>query len=480
MSKKKTISAEAVSTSWDPTTGAITTSSKDYSRPSNYSDKVKTVWNDYDADPQFQYLIDRLVHFGVNGTRWDMEDKSQLAFWNEWGRRVNGIGSIDIIPGLDEVEKWICKNLSLGAMAAMEWDRGSMSINKKIYKVPVNITIYPATWIELKNDKGTFGKNEAWLKVPGEKERKLGSGGRGGFVLKLNYSPADLSASGKMIATSAGSIKAEPTFYPKPPFFNVHEDIETRLKLREVDRSTVADLINIIWYFKIGDKDNPPEPPILDETGKVIKKGTIGEMADSIKDDDKNRSGGTRTLFLPYYVELKNLLPEVQVLLNYDKYIAPTINLLAAFGIFVSPGKDTRLNFTDINTQDFEQFLDFIRVRHIGRFIEGMLCAEIVRENSKVLTEIPSLRWNVLNTKTDEFRKYILELVDRGRMSSRVATEVAGLNYKNIISDLASETGIEKPKNDTELFNAAVTVRFKQGVVNEQSGPVVKKKTGGE
>ena len=476
--KNREISAEARIHNWDPS-GLGGTSTKIYTRPENYADKVRTVWNDYDADPTFQYLVDRMIHFGVNGTHWHMEDKSQEPFWNEWARRVNS-GYIDIIPGLDEVEKWVFKNLGLSGMAALEWDRGKMSIGNKTYSVPTNITVYPATQIEIKNPEGTFGGNQAWLTEDGKNQRQLGTDKkRGAFLLKMNYSPADLASAGKMVVARAGGLNTKTILYPKPPFLTVHEDIETRLSLREVDRSTVADLINLIWHFKIGDKENPPKPPKKDKDGNVIEKGTVEIIADIIKNSDKTKSGGTRSIFLPYYIAIEKIIPDIQVLLNYNKYLAPTLNLLAAFGILVSPGSDSKLDFTEIDTQNFEQYLDFIRLRHIGRFIEGILCAEIVRENDG-LKEIPSLRFNVLNTKTNEFRKYILELLDRGRMSNRIATEVAGLNFQHVLEDLKEETGIAKPKSDTELFNAAVTVRFKQGVVNEQPIiPAVKDKTGG-
>lgn len=454
--------------------GLTSGGSKEYSRPGDYPSKVKVMWNDYDADPLFRFLVDRIGEFGINGTRWDMEDKAQLPFWNEWARRVNGDGYIDILPGLDEVESWICKGLSLGAMAVLEWDKGNMSINGKVYQVPTNITTYPATAIELKNDNNVWGQTKAWVTKPGGNKVELqNTASKGAFVLKLNWSPADLMCSGKIIPQHAGSIQVENTLYPNPMFIAAHEDIETRLKLRELDRTTINDMINLIWYFKIGDKDNQPKNPVVDKDGKVTKKGTIAEIAEIVKDTDKSRSGGTRTFFMPYFVTLDKLAPDVTTLLNYEKYLPATLNLLSAFGILMASGGDSRLNFTDINTQSFEQKIEFIRQKHIKRFIEGVLCISIVRANKgKGLTEVPSLRFNTLNTKTKDFRDYILNLFDRGAMAARVACESANINYDAMITDLRKQVGeVGKNLSDAELFKLAAPIKFNQ-IVSKQAGDV--------
>jgi hypothetical protein len=200
-----------------------------------------------------------------------------------------------------------------------------------------------------------------------------------------------------------------------------------------------------------------------------------------VKDTDKSRSGGTRTFFMPYYVTLEKIAPDVSVLLNYEKYLPATLNVLASFGILMASGGDSRLDFTEINTQNFEQKTENIRQKHIKRFIEGKLCASIVRANKgKGLTEIPSLRFNALNTKTKEFRDYILNLFDRGAMAARVTSEVANINYDSMISDLRKQVGdAGKDLSDADLFKLAAPIKFNQ-LVTKQPGEEVSSKTGGK
>lgn len=461
--------------------GLTSGSSKEYYRTSDYPTKVKISWNDYDSDPLFRFLVDRITEFGINGTRWDLEDKEQLPFWNEWARRVNGDNFIDVIPGLDEVEGWICKNLSIGGMAALEWDKGSMSINSKVYDVPTNITVYPATAIELKNEKNVWGETKAFVTPTGGVKRELvNNKSKGAFILKLNWSPADLMCSGKTTSQYAGAVQVENTLYPNPPFIAAHEDIETRLKLRELDRTTISDMINMIWYFKIGDKDNQPKNPVLDKNGVVTKKGTIAEIAEIVKDTDKSRTGGTRTFFMPYFVTLDKIAPDVATLINYEKYLPATLNLLAAFGILTSPGSDSRLDFSTINVQSFEQRVENIRQKYIRRFIEGVLCRQIVQANkSKGLNTVPNLRFNTLNTKNKDFRDYILNLFDRGAMAARVACEAANINYDSMISELRDQVGkLGKGLSDADLFKLAAPIKFNQ-LVTKQPGTEVSSKTGG-
>lgn len=469
----------------DELLGLSSSDTSDYfSRPDNYQDKCAIAWNDYLADPAMGYLIDRLSHFAINGTRWQLENKDEKPFWDEWARIVND-GIVDVLPGLDEVEKWICKNLAITGMAVIEWEWGKREINGQIYEVPVSITLHPSYLTTLTNESGKFGKTTVVVKYD-DREVKIKRDGdkTQGFILKYNNTPADMTVSGKSALTPTSiSNNIETTLYPEPPFLKVHEDIDTRLKLREVDRDTVWDLQNLLWLVNIGDETHPPVPAIKDENGKVVEKGTIEKVKERMSNSSNERAGSTRVLYLPYYVKMENKSPDTSVLLNYDKYLASTLNLLSAFGILVVPGRDTRLNLTEINTQNFEQMIEFLRVRHIQRFIEGVLCREIVKRNKKKLTEVPSLRFNQVNTKTEEFRRGILTLLSMGKISSRMGLEFFGVNKDYVISDLKDElnedkfTGKWEGYSEQELFNLAVPIRFKQQVSGSEEQPELGEET---
>lgn len=456
----------------DPTGGLTTTTSTSaYSRPESYQTQCYTAWNDYDGDPLFGYLIDRFAQFGVNGTRWFMENRDEQVFWDEWARNINN-GIIDVIPGLDEIEKWILKNLALTGMAPCTWEWGTMNVNGKDYTVPIYFNILPSANITLENTDNIFGKTKVTYKPPTGDETVLSRNlkNNGNFILKYNYTPADMLATGTVVRTSYSNVAT--TLYPKPPFLKLHEDIDTRMKLREMDRDTIINVLNKLWLVLIGDEKHPPQPARYDENGAVLQKGTIEEVADRINDSSMSREGAFRTLFLPYYVQMQDKTISPDTLINFEKYVASTLAVLYGFGVLVVPSGDARLDFTDINVQGFEQMIEYFRTRHLARFIEGVLCKEIVSRNSKLLTEVPSLKFNQLNTKTDDFRNQIFNLMKTGKVSTRIALEFFNINKSVVMSDLRDELGKEaEGKTDKEKFDMNVPISFKQQVAGQDGEP---------
>ncbi|MFA6006066.1 MAG: hypothetical protein WC775_06330 [Patescibacteria group bacterium] len=454
----------------------IGSTSSAFQRPEDYATKCKYSWSDYNADGAYGYLIDRMTHYAINGTRWHLKNlereqkEKERDFWNSWSARVNK-GMIDVLPGLDEVEKWIFKNLSITGMSAIEWTWEKININGTTYEVPVEISVHPSPDIVLKNEDKVFGKTKAYIKTVknGEVELKRDGTNKGAFVLKLNHSPADLSVGGASFVTTVGGLnKIANTLYPEPPFFKAHEDVATRLKLRESDLDTVSKMLDQLTKVKIGDETHPPKPAVYDENGVVVSAGTIEEVKKSMSDTAGDKQGKSRLLYLPYYVDITTENPDTQALLNFDKYLASTINLFITFGIIISPGRDTRLNLTDINTQNFEQYVEFVRRLHIARFIEGVICSDIVERNKGKLTEIPSLRFNTINTKTNDFRTQIISLLKLGGTSKRIALETFNLNKDHVISDMQDEheEGKVDGYSENELFNKSVPVAYKQQSVD--------------
>jgi hypothetical protein len=451
----------------DPTGGLTTTTATSaYSRPEDYQTQCKTAWNDYDGDPLFGFLIDRFAQFGINGTRWHLENKEEQAVWDEWAKNINN-GIIDIIPGLDEVEKWLIKNLALTGMVPCTWEWRTMRINGKDYQVPAYFNVLPSANIKITNENNIFGKNVIKYTDPSGKEITLqrNNKNQGCFVLKYNYTPADMLATGTVVRTSYDNVAT--TLYPKPPFLRLHEDVDVRMKLREMDRDTIINFLNRLYLVLIGDEAHPPQSARTDENGAVIKKGTIEEVADRINDATLSREGAFRTLYLPYYVKIEDKTISADALMNFNKYIASTLSVLSGFGILVVPGNDARLDFTDLNVQSFEQMIDYFRIRHIARFIEGVLCKEIVARNKGKLTEVPSIKWNQLNTKTNEFRREIVNLMRMGKVDTKESLEFFGLNKKIVVSNLREELGDKaKDMSEKEMFDANVPIAFSQTTVD--------------
>lgn len=468
----------------DPFTGETTavdsSTSIVYAIPLGYQDRVAQIWKNYDSDDGFSYLIDRILHYGVNGTSWRCKNKDEELFWNEWARRINQ-GLDNTIPGLDEIQKWNMKHLALGGMAVNQWEWGDMEIAGHKFKVPINWTLHNEFSTVLRKKKLVFGGEKIYVKVSEKqataiKNFKTYSQAyatddiknnfitlKNAFALKFNYSPADNTRNDTIVNSTVSAAA-----YPTPPFLTCNEFIAMRKQLRAMDMQIADGFINEIVVYKIGDKDNKPQPAKKDGKGTIIEESTITQTRKQIE------IGNVKTikqLFIPYYVNVDILKPDIQPLLARDKYAEATVQLLTKFGILVAPSGDSRLNFTDVNIANFEQLIDFMRLQHYRRFIEGVICKQIIEKN-KELKEVPSLIFNPLNTKTDDFRTGILDLMKMGKMDTKTGLKAFGVNRDIVVANLKEEldeTKFDKESNGKykgtsmkELFDENVPVSFRQ------------------
>lgn len=466
--------------------------------PQGYHAQVKKSWEMYTTDRLFKYLIDRCIDFGANGFEWEvpLEDPSfvqtkkfqdtktvekiikEKAFWDGWSAKINQHVS-NIIPGIDEINKWTMKQLLLGGMAPMEWEWGEMKIGDITYNVPIRMTTHNAlsTVLQRTNDiffnetvKIKLGKiipgmptgsglnSKDWHTIPlmgkvGKKSKLEG------FVIKYLWSPGDntSSAVGSSVDTGIG-------LYPTPPFYGLNEILLMRRQLCAADISILDGVINYIIDWSIGDdaKDadgnliNQPKPARYDKDGTKIEKSTIETIKEMITNDNK---GNVMQLFHPYYYKLSIIMPDINILVNERKYIQTLVEMLSAFGMFLSP-TDRRVDFTDINIANFEQMIDNIRLRHIKRFWET-LCTEIVEKNKDTLSTIPNMIFNPLNTEDSDFRNGLLNLAKIGKVSIDSLLKAHKLDKRTEILRIAKEIA----NGEKELMDENVPVSFVQQTV---------------
>ncbi|GAH89597.1 unnamed protein product, partial [marine sediment metagenome] len=239
-----------------------------YGIPQGYHERVAQIWKNYDSDDGFSYLIDRILHYGINGTSWRCKDKGQEAFWNEWSRRINP-GLDNTIPGLDEIQKWNMKHLALGAMAVNQWQWGEMKIGEHTFKVPVAWILHNELSAKLKRKGLVFGKEDVYIKIALKQATSIQNLShysrayelddiknnyiklKNAFALKYNYSPGDNTK--EDIEEGSISTNVAPALYPTPPFLTCNEFIALRKQLRALDMQTADGFINKILHWKIGD-----------------------------------------------------------------------------------------------------------------------------------------------------------------------------------------------------------------------------------
>ena len=449
--------------------------------PLTYQQRVLRMWDAYALDPFFHRMVNRAVEFAANGSTFEMPgDESEESwldrvvnwfgrrsskaereetFCNKWAETIN-VGVPNTIPGLQEIVRWACKHLLLSGMFVPAWELGTMRFGKQEFIVPIRLTCYPCSAVTLRRERSLFMEESVYLKLPkgsvvvpireGEPRESttmqssdmqelpmVGDASRVGdteaFALKFNWSPGDLVSYrvGPTVQTGQG-------VYPQPPFFGLLPQFIMRQKLFASDLAILDGVINYIMMWQIGDKDNPPQPPIVDmKTGAVLQNGTIAQVRKMIQE---GRIGPAMELFVPYYVNLQVLQPDPKVLLNETKYIQSTIEIFQAFGIFFSrSATGSRERMERINITNFEEFLGSIR-HHVSAFI-GLLTSHIVELNAGKLTGVPIWSPNPLNTKTDAFIEALHALMKVGRVSIKTLLRHHGLDdaveLRRIAGDLA-------------------------------------------
>jgi len=493
-------------------------SRSDYARvidikiPLGYHAQVKKSWEMYETDRVFRYLVDRCEDFAANGFEWEVpveqkvnwlewlkqkfikeetEEEKQHKVWNTWAAQINR-NVANVLPGIDEINKWIVKHFMLGCMAPLQWEWGTIEVGKEEYEVPIRMTIHNPLSIALDREQGVFVNEEMYLKLSiGQKkisettkETPVGlsafitkgqdwlkipimgtieDGHTEGFALKYKWTPGDNTALvyGRNVHVGQG-------LYPTPPFVGLFEMLVVRRALVAADLAILDGVINFILDWEIGDatklKDrsgretmpNQPRPAKYDSSGAKIEKSSI-EMAKEIITADTR--GNVMQLFHPYYYKLNIKMPDTSVLLSATKYIQSTVELYEAFGILMSPS-DKRMDFSGINTQNFEQMLDNLRLFHIRRFWEA-LASEIVKRNKDKLSVVPNMVFKPLNTKTEAFLTGLLSLINRGKISWETLLQGYGLDKKVEAQRIAKEL----KSGEKALADAQVPVSFVQAKV---------------
>lgn len=481
--------------------------------PHGYHEQVKKAWEMYETDRLFRYLISRCVDFAANGFEWEVPVEKKINFsdwlkkkifkvqsqedkerkvWNTWAATINKKVA-NVLPGIDEINKWIVKHLLLGAMAPLEWEWGNVTVDGVDYQMPIRMLIHNPLSIALDRKKQTFANEEMWLKlslggrsiVESYKESPLGLGSAivrdskdwhqiilmgtavkprtEGFAIKYDWSPADNTSLvyGRNVHTGQG-------LYPSPPFIGLYEILVMRRALTAADIAILDGVINFILDWEIGDNTilqvgqnkeilpNQPRPAKYDSSGAKIEKSSI-EMAKEIITSDTR--GNVMQLFHPYYFKLNIKMPDTAVLLNTSKYVQSTVEVYQAFGILLSPA-DKRMDFSGINIQNFEQLLENLRLNHIRRFWEA-LASEIVDRNKDKLSAVPNMIFRPLNTKTEAFKLGLLNLIKIGKISTRSLLQGYGLDDRVEIQRIAQEIA----SGEKELTDRQVPVSYVQAKV---------------
>ena len=451
-------------------------------RPQGYRERVEQMWMSYDTDNGFKYMIDRISHYGCNGFTFFTTAPDELDFWEEWSERIN-TGIQDTIPGLKEIIKWNIKHLSLGGMAMNNWKWGKMRIGKADYEVPIEWTLHNHRSITMTRGPKGFKDTKIGIRVPHNQLHEGDTGWKKAynverlengddyilpltdtyFLLKFNSTPEDNTKTDNAPMAEQAAF----SLYPTPPYMNLLSVIKERQQLRSMDLNIVDGFINKLVIWKVGNKEFPPKPEHRAKDGTVTKS-TIDEVKAIITADTK---GNVMQIFVPYWIEVDIKTPDIAPLINPDKYMQAWIEMLWSFGIFVT--KDSSgAQFVDMNTQNFEQLVDFYREEHVKEMLEHVVFAEIARRNG---LKKPAIRYNPLNTLKDEFLRNIREIAGLGRLSTPTLLKYHKQDAKYEMPLIQQDLDNKQFKGEfagmspVDIYNEATPIRFKQTVDNGQA-----------
>ena len=482
--------------------------------PQGYHAQVRKSWEMYELDRMFRYLIDRQVDFAANGFEWELpyskESKQswwdfieaiisgknkevlkiekEQKFWNKWASTINK-DVPNVVTGLDEVLKWIFKSFKLGAMAPLNWEWGTITVDKVDYEVPVRMvtqnclsTVLVRTtngfldeqfWIKLSPQKNITESNKAsntwasmyenptegnsWHQIPILNSSAAGTKEQG-FVLKYQWSPSDNTAlnQGRSISVGQG-------LYPTPPYVSMYDTLMLRRALSASDLAILDGVIHYILDWSIGDNTldkqgrlvNQPRVARRDSSGSVTEKSSIQLAKEAITNDNR---GPVMQIFHPYYYKLDIKTPDVTSLISNEKYMHSTLEMFNNFGIFFSPTGNIG-EFAAVNTQNFEEEMEGMR-KYAKRFFES-LCEEIVSRNEDELTIVPNMIFNVLNTKLEAFRASLINLMKIGKVSTKTLLQSHNLDDKVELMRIGKEIS----SGEKQLTDKNVPISYKQVAV---------------
>jgi len=470
--------------------------------PVSYQQRVIRCWEAYATDPLFRKLIDRVVDMVANGFTWEVQGEESNGpqswldrlenwithkeskidreedVWNAWSEEIN-LDVPNTPQGLIHVIRWAARHLLLSGMFVPHWEYGTFKFGKQLFRFPMQLTCYPSSAITLNRTASLFMEEQVLLMMPkgqhmtenipieapqigmaSDNLRPLPLIGESddteAFCLKYNWSPGDLTTTriGQYVQTTWGT-------YPSPPFVTLLPQFSLRQKLFAADNALTDGIMNFIKVYKIGDKDHPPRPAKKNAAGAILEPGTIAQIKELI---ESGQAGPAMSLYLPYYVELEIKMPDAQVLMNEEKYVASTLEIMQAFGIITSrtaAGRNEKME--RLNTAGFEDMLTGIR-QHIGAFLQRM--ARRTLELNRGLTQLPTWVPNPLNTKSEEFIKEIHELMKVGRVSSKTLLRYHQMDEqvekRRIAQDLATDSD--------DMFDLNVPTSFIQQTVQQDVG----------
>jgi hypothetical protein len=414
-------------------------------------------------------IIDLMTDFAAEGLELQHPIKSQEKFFREWARRTNIAGRAhDFMKLLMRDANVIVrrKNAFITTPVVRDMTKGEIAAidlvdETKVAQPPEKIKV----------DKKRVGKRQIpWRytflspvvieKIGGEVGRFFGADALGmriptalrnaikrprtdaekAWVKKLP--PEVIRAANKngiLVKLDMDHIYVD--YYKKddwedwgtPFLYGVLEDVMFKEKMRLADMAALDGVINVIRLWKLGKSDQQILP-----TGAAVDK-LIGIL-------QHNTGGGVMDLVWDDMIDLQVEYPPTDKILGAEKYQGVNADIVRGLGIPDSlvggqdlGARNAQSAFVQLKT--LVERLEYVRNRAV-RWMEQEL--RLVAD-AMGFKKIPAINFGIMSLRDEAAEKQLMiQLLDRGIISSEKATEVFGVNYMIELERLKSEQQIRE------------------------------------
>ncbi|UCG02437.1 MAG: hypothetical protein JSW11_00295 [Candidatus Heimdallarchaeota archaeon] len=218
-----------------------------------------------------------------------------------------------------------------------------------------------------------------------------------------------------------------------PFLYGVLEDIMFKEKMRLADMAALDGVINVIRLWKLGKSDQQimPSPAIVDKLIDILQHNIGGGVMDLVWDD---------------MIDLQVEYPPVDKILGPDKYVGVNADIVRGLGI-----PDSLIGGQDLGTRNaqsaFVQLKTLVeRLEYVrGRAIRWMQYELRLVADAMGFKQIPAINFGTMSLRDEAAEKQLMiQLLDRGIISSEKVAEVFGVNYMIELERLKSEQQIRE------------------------------------
>ncbi len=384
--------------------------------------------------------VDVLIDFAVTDVHPEPTGNKKLDkildFWFESLNRTNS----NTLPGMYPLMQEICLEwfTSGNAFPYTKWD--NVEVANATYKIPMSVHLINPQSIEIPEGPIAFGQEVIYLKYDDELLIKINQDGRSNpeaALIKQAIPRSVLTAIKNNKMKGRNGIRLDPRYithlkrrakgyqaWGVPYLTRVLGSASVLERLRELDESVAAGLLNLITIFKVGTEEHPATQARLSQFAALMRNPKA-----------------TTTLVWAHDIDILQVGPDGKVLAFKDKYKDAKEDILISLGV---PPVLMSLNQSG---DEWVSILSLVERLSYWRKITALwiekTCNEISKHND--FTQKVKVKWARMNL-TDEsaVKNLVLSFFDRGLISINTSLKESGYEFDKELEKKKAEESDKK------------------------------------